>query len=155
MTFEQLHCKTKNPFALSALFRGYVIVFDPAHSKSHREGGAPRRPDILFLLHPQHRRRLRVNRVGLKIAPLQKGEPMFNHRQNRRHGQALVRAGVLAEIRAGQFEQGGGRPKPILLQVNERPRQLNQTLVKRAVGPVPIFEPKLFQNIVRLVNCRD
>jgi acyl carrier protein len=76
---------------------------------------------------------------------------MFDQRQDRVNIQALVLAGVLAKVRAGQFEQGGGRTEPVLLQVNERARQLDQSLVKSAVGAVPIFEPKLFQNIVRLI----
>jgi hypothetical protein len=36
--------------------------------------------------------------------------------------------------------------------VDERARQLNQPLVKSAVGSLPVFEPKLFQDIVRLVK---
>ena len=36
--------------------------------------------------------------------------------------------------------------------MNKCARQLDQSLVKRAIGPVPVFEPKLFQNIVRLVK---
>ncbi len=50
-----------------------------------------------------------------------------------------------------QFKQRGGWTKAVLLQVNKRARQLDQALVERAVGPMPILEPKLFQNIMRLV----
>jgi hypothetical protein len=95
---------------------------------------------------------LRAEWIGLKIAPFQKGEPMLDERQDGGYGQVLVRAGVSAQIRGGQFEQGGGRTKPALLQVNERARQLDQPLVKSAVSPLPVLEPKLFQNIVRLVK---
>jgi len=51
-----------------------------------------------------------------------------------------------------QFEQSGGRTKPALLQVNKGARQLDQSFVKSAIGPMPVFEPKLFQNVVRLVK---
>jgi hypothetical protein len=76
---------------------------------------------------------------------------MFDQRQNIGHGQVLMLTGVLPEVCAGQFEQGRSGSKPVLLQMNERACQLDQPFVKSAVGPVPVFEPKLFQNIVRLV----
>jgi len=93
-----------------------------------------------------------MERVRLKIAAFQQAQPMLNQRHDSRQGQMLVRAGVLAQIRQGQFEQGGGRSKPLLLQVDESARQLDQSLIKSAVGPLPVFEPKLFQNIVRLIK---
>jgi hypothetical protein len=63
-----------------------------------------------------------------------------------------MRAGVWAQIRGGQFEQRTSRAGAVLLQVNKSARQLDQPLVKSAVGPLPFFEPKLFQDIVRLVK---
>jgi len=106
----------------------------------------------LSWLQPQHWGHFGTERVGLKIVSFQQREPMFNQRQDSRHGQTLVRASVSAKIRAGQFEEGRRRSKPVLLQVNESARQLDQSFVKSAVGPAPVFEPKLFQHIVRLIK---
>ena len=63
-----------------------------------------------------------------------------------------MRARVFFQIGLREFEQGRRWPQMVFLQMHERAGQLYQSLVKRAVGPVAVFEPKLFQNIVRLVE---
>jgi len=92
-----------------------------------------------------------LKRVGLEIALFQAGVPMCDQFQNCGNLQMLVLAGVFRQIRSRQFEQGGRRTKPVLLQVDKGARQLDQAFVKSAVGAVPVLEPKLFQDIMRLV----
>lgn len=40
----------------------------------------------------------------------------------------------------------------MLLQVNERPGELDQSLIKIARRPLAILEPQFFQDIMRLVK---
>jgi hypothetical protein len=104
------------------------------------------------LVQPQHGRRFRAEGVGFKVVPFQAGKPKGNECKNGGHGEALVCAGVWAEVRAGQFEQGGRGAQPVFLQMDECARQLNEPLVEIAVGPVTVIEPKLLQNIVGLIK---
>ncbi len=61
---------------------------------------------------------------------------------------------IFFQIGAGQLEQRGGRAEPVLLQVHERARQLNQPFVERAIRPVAIRQPQFFQHVMRFVKMR-
>jgi len=53
----------------------------------------------------------------------------------------LMNMWVFFEIGAGELEQRGGGLRVVSLQMYERAGQLDQTLVKRAVGSVFVLEP--------------
>src|ERR1044071_6475574 len=63
-----------------------------------------------------------------------------------------MECGILAQVRAREFEQRRGRLKPLFLQVNESAGQLNQALVKIAVRSFLLRQPHFFKDIVRFVK---
>lgn len=64
----------------------------------------------------------------------------------------VVNRGILFKICLGQPQQRLRRTAPILLHMHERTGQLDQTFVEIAIKPAAIRQPKLLQNIVRLVE---
>jgi len=63
-----------------------------------------------------------------------------------------VFARIFFEICQGQFEQRGGGLRVIPLQMHKRAGELNQALVKRAVGAVFVLQPEMLKDFVRLVK---
>ena len=59
---------------------------------------------------------------------------------------------VIPEARARQLEKRGGGTESASFQMDKRARELNESFVKRAVGPLATGQPKLFQDIMRFVN---
>ena len=62
----------------------------------------------------------------------------------------LVRGRIFFQIGQRQLEERRRRLRAVLLQMDKRAGQLNQSLVERAVRPVPVREPEVFQHLVRL-----
>lgn len=91
----------------------------------------------------------RVFREGLRLKP---DQPCFDQRQNLREIELLMNAGILAEIGLGEFEQGGRRTQPFLLEMDIRACQLDQTFVKISIGPVAVGEPEFLQNIMSFIK---
>ena len=59
--------------------------------------------------------------------------------------------GVFSKIGLGELEECGRRAKPVLLQVDKCPGELDQSLVKIAVHSMPIRKPKVFENVMLLI----
>ena len=59
---------------------------------------------------------------------------------------------ILFQIRLRELEQRGGRAEAIFLQMHERARELDQALVKISIHAVPIRQPQMFEDVVRLVK---
>ena len=59
---------------------------------------------------------------------------------------------VFFEVGPGQLEQRRSRPRPVLLQMHKGAGQLDETLVKGAVGTVFVLEPDVFEDFVGLVK---
>jgi len=66
--------------------------------------------------------------------------------------QMLMLARIFFEICPRQLEQRCRRAQPVFLQMHECARELNQTFVKISIRAVSVFEPDVFQNVVRLVK---
>jgi hypothetical protein len=66
--------------------------------------------------------------------------------------QVLVDARIFFQIGPGEFEQRRRRTQVIFLQMHERARELDQTLVKISVRAVAVRKPQIFENVVRLVK---
>ena len=62
----------------------------------------------------------------------------------------LVDLRIFFQIGQCEFEKRCRRLRPVLLQMDERAGQLNQALVKCPVRPVLVFQPDVFENLVRL-----
>ena len=86
------------------------------------------------------------------MRPLQIGEPVSNQLTRRVQIQPLMFARIFFEVGQGQFEQRGGGLRMIPLQMHKRAGELNQALVKRAVGAVFVLQPEMLKDFVRLVK---
>ena len=89
-------------------------------------------------------------RIRFELCAFEPAQPIVNQGADFLHGQPLVRGGIFFEVCVGQFEQGGGGAEPVLFQMDESARQLDEPFVEGAVRPVPLREPKLLQDIVSL-----
>ena len=61
-----------------------------------------------------------------------------------------MRGWILPQVCFRQFEQGGRGAGPVLLQMDKRAGELDEAFVKRTVWTVPLGQPNLFQDFVRL-----
>ena len=93
-----------------------------------------------------------MQRVFRKRSGFQTALPVVNYLKHVFQIELLVRRWIFFQIRLGQLEKRGRRTQPIFLQMHECTRQLNQSLVKRVIRPVPLGQPELFENIVRFVE---
>ncbi len=66
--------------------------------------------------------------------------------------QLLVPARIFFKICQGELEQRGSGTRMIFLQMDKCPGELDQTLVKHAIGSVFVLEPQIFQHLMRLVK---
>src|SRR5258706_1429267 len=92
-------------------------------------------------------------RVDREIAILQIRQPMLDERENMTDLQLPVDRGVITDVRTSQLEESRRRtqsrpPFGVLLQMNERAGELDQTLVEIPVGPVAILQPQFLQHVV-------
>lgn len=55
------------------------------------------------------------------------------------------------QIVAGQYQEGSGRSKSILLKMNKSTGQLYQAFVEQIIGPFPTWKPKFLQHVMGLV----
>src|SRR5437868_5016873 len=60
--------------------------------------------------------------------------------------------GILAQVCSRQFKECRRRLQPLLLQMHESAGQLDESLVKRTVCPVLLWQPYLFENIVGFIK---
>ena len=51
-----------------------------------------------------------------------------------------------------EFEKGGGRTKPVLLEMDKCAGELDEAFVESIVCCVPLGKPKLLQNVVRFIK---
>jgi ParB family chromosome partitioning protein len=63
-----------------------------------------------------------------------------------------VFARVFFQVRLRELQQRGGGAQPVFLQMHERARKLDEALVKISIRAVSVFEPQIFQHVVRLVK---
>ena len=89
-------------------------------------------------------------RILFKMRSFQASEPVSDQPAYGGDIQTLVLARIFFEIGQRELEQRGGGMRTVFLQMHKRAGQLNQPLVKRAVGPVFVLEPQMFQHFVRL-----
>ena len=107
------------------------------------------------------RRARRIPRVVFKIARDQRGHVLLTKRQQRGHVQPMMHRRERRDVSPSQLKQPCRRPQPpsvlrmpgpqkLLLQMDERSCDLDQSLEKRAVRIV-CPQPELFEHIVRFV----
>jgi len=89
-------------------------------------------------------------RIGFELLLLQLMQPAGDQLTHRCKVQSLVRRRVFLKICPRQLEQRGGGTQMVPLKMHKRPGELNQPLVKTSVYAVPILEPEMFENLVRL-----
>ena len=58
---------------------------------------------------------------------------------------------IFFKVGIGQFEERCCGLEVVPLQMDKRAGQLNQAFVKRTIGTELVFEPEMFEHIVRLV----
>lgn len=100
----------------------------------------------------QYRRGMLAQGIADEAAIFQPRQPRFDHCQHHGQIQLFVVAGILGEIGAREFEQRRGGTQPLLLEMHERARELDQALVKITIRPLPIRQPKFFEHIVRFIK---
>jgi hypothetical protein len=66
--------------------------------------------------------------------------------------QFFVGRRVFFEVGARQLEQRGGGPQAVFLQMHKGAGQLDEALVKIAIGTVFIRKPQILKDIVRLIK---
>lgn len=88
----------------------------------------------------------------IKATPFQPGEPSLDQLQHHRQIKLLMHAWILREIGARQLEKRGRGTQPFLLQMHERPSELDQAFVKISFRSVPIRQPEFFQDIMRFIK---
>ena len=59
---------------------------------------------------------------------------------------------ILFQIGLGEFEQRGGGAQPVLLQMHERARELDEAFVKISIRAVPVGQPQIFEHVMCLVK---
>ncbi|PYK61705.1 MAG: hypothetical protein DME21_08385 [Verrucomicrobia bacterium] len=91
-------------------------------------------------------------RIDSEIPRFQSFQPILNQRQHFFHVELLMDRRVIPEARARQLEKRGGGTESASFQMDKRARELNESFVKRAVGPLATGQPKLLQDIVRFIK---
>ena len=86
--------------------------------------------------------------MGQQFTGFHARQPLCDQCQQAGKGQPFVEARVLAQIGLSQFEQGGGRSRPMLLHVHESPSQLDESLVKQVLHATPLFEPQFLEDFM-------
>ena len=87
-----------------------------------------------------------LGRIGQTLQPIA-DQP--NHRSGLN---ALIYRRIGGQVVSSQSQQGARGTKPILLQMNEGPRQLDEPLVKQTLRASATRQPQRLQNVVRLVE---
>ena len=64
----------------------------------------------------------------------------------------MVQGGISLQIGPCQPEQGRCRAQAVLLQMDERPSQLDEAFVKISIRSLPVLQPQILQHVVRLVK---
>jgi hypothetical protein len=92
---------------------------------------------------------VRRERIAREFARFQFTEPPFNHPPHFREVQIFMIRSVWSQIGLSQSEQRSRWSQAILLQVNERASELDESFVKRVIWPPALREPEFFQDVVR------
>jgi len=87
-------------------------------------------------------------RVHRELVRFQLVLPGFNESEDGGDVQVFVNGGIFLEIGLGEFEQGSRGPQTVFLEVNERARKLDETLIERVFGAMPVRKPELFEDFV-------
>jgi hypothetical protein len=90
-----------------------------------------------------------MERIGPRVC---QALPSVDEFQDTGKFQSVMNGRVGRQVRPGESEQGGGRPEPPLLQMDEGARELDQAFVKCVVRTASAFQPEFLQNIVRLIK---
>jgi hypothetical protein len=77
-------------------------------------------------------------------------QPRVDQSLNLGPRQVVMHLRVSAQIRFGEFQERGRRLKPLFLDVDERTGELDQAFVEIPIRPLAVFEPKIFQDLMRL-----
>ena len=77
---------------------------------------------------------------------------MTSQFQHTTHIQALMSGRVGCEIFCREPEQGSRRREPIFLEVDKRPRELDESFVESIVRSAPAFQPEILEHIVSFVE---
>jgi hypothetical protein len=101
------------------------------------------------LLEVQARRCEALERILSRLASRQTGQPKADHSQDSANVKLLVTGSVLGQIQFTEAQEPPRRTEPILLQVDECARKLDESFVEGSVGSLAVFQPELFQNFMR------
>jgi ParB family chromosome partitioning protein len=63
-----------------------------------------------------------------------------------------MRTRIFLQIGQRELEQRGGGAQPVLLQMHERARKLDESLVKIPIRAMTVGQPQIFQHVMRLVK---
>ncbi len=91
-------------------------------------------------------------RIDSVPALLQSLKPVGDQPQHDRPIQLVVDPGIFRQIRLRQLKQRGGGPQAVFLEMHKGARQLNKPLVKISIDALPIGQPQVFKDIMRLVK---
>lgn len=93
-----------------------------------------------------------LERVDQKVSGFQQMQPISDQDAYAADVQLMMDGRKRFQVGLGELEQGGGGAEPVLLQVHKGPGELDQALVKISIGTFAVRQPKIFQNIVRLIE---
>ena len=100
----------------------------------------------------QARRLASLKRISFAGRIGQTLQPIVDQPKHRRHLDALIYRRISGQVVSSQSQQSARGTKPILLQMNERSRQLDEPLVKQTFGTLATRQPQRLQNVMRLVE---
>jgi ParB family chromosome partitioning protein len=79
-------------------------------------------------------------------------QPGFDEVQDDGKVEVFVKRRIFLKIRPGKLEEGRGGTEPVFLQVDEGAGELDHTFVKGIVWALSVGEPKLFEDVVGLIE---
>jgi hypothetical protein len=100
----------------------------------------------------QRREGGRLKGVLSEIVVFQLRQPIIDEAQGGHGIEVFVNCGVLAQVRLGEAEKGGGRFEAIFLQVDEGTGELDEALVEEVVRLAALRKPKFLEHVVGFVE---
>jgi hypothetical protein len=80
----------------------------------------------------------------------QLADPVLDHGEHAFQIEPLIRSRELLQVGLGQIEERERRTGPVLLEVDERARQLDQALIECAIRVAAPEQPQFFQHLMGL-----
>lgn len=92
-----------------------------------------------------------LERIELEAPGLHPSPPVPDQMEDLHQVETVMHIRIVSQIRLCEVEEGDRRTKPVLLQMDKRPGQLDQALVEGVIGSgFPASQPEFLQDIVGL-----